>query len=184
MNVVRGRAEARWLPSRHRFALFRLAAYLRLRHAKPEPAPGLLLTIDRDQSSIEQNSIALWVYFMVTCYCAATLFGAWPWPATLAVSLPVAAVVVEVPLCVTGVLLNAVTRDRWGNNLKVQSALNMLLLLLAASYFALSRQWIRFVAWQFLALFVLNALCAAIVFALRRRIAELESRYGGAPSAG
>ncbi len=31
MKMVQGNAAARWLPSRHNFALFRLLAYLRLR---------------------------------------------------------------------------------------------------------------------------------------------------------
>jgi hypothetical protein len=44
--MVHGNAAARWLPSRHNFALFRLLAWLRLRNAHPEPAP-VILGIDR-----------------------------------------------------------------------------------------------------------------------------------------
>ena len=74
MRVVRGRADARWLPSRHNFALFRLAAFLRLRRARPEPCDGSCV-IDRHQSAMETWLVMSWVTLTFACYLAATLFA-------------------------------------------------------------------------------------------------------------
>ena len=164
MRLVRGRAEARWLPSRHRFALFRLFAFLRLRSAQPEPREGLILVVDRDQSAAEHHSVSLWIVLTVTCYFAVTLFASWPLPLALPVSFVVAAAAVEVPLLVFGTFAPP----------RVNSFLCMSVFTAAAAYFAMERSWVRFAAWQFLALLALNALAAAIVFLLRGPIARLE----------
>ncbi|HET7436657.1 MAG TPA: hypothetical protein VFN10_18255 [Thermoanaerobaculia bacterium] len=180
MKVIRGRAEGRWLPSRHRFALFRLYAFVRLLTAKPEPQPGLLLIVDRDQASFEKNVMSAWALGMVTCYVAVAWFSALSLPLALLVALPVAAIVIEVPMWGFGLLLGLFGSYR---NVKLQSVWCMTLLLLLASWFAMSARWIRFVAWQFLALLALNALCAVVLFFLRAPIARLESTFGGDASA-
>ena len=164
MRVVRGRRDARLLPSRHRFALFRLVAFLRLRAAKPEPRDGLILVVDRDQTAIEHHAISLWIVLTVTCYFAATLFGSWPLPLALPAAFFVAAMAVEVPLLVFGTFVSS----------RVNSVLCMLVFIAAAAWFATQRSWARFAAWQFLAVIALNAVAAAIVFLLRGPIARLE----------
>ena len=45
MKVIRSRAEAQWLPSRHHLAIFRLAAFVRLWHARPR-AGNVLLAVE------------------------------------------------------------------------------------------------------------------------------------------
>ena len=164
MKVVRDRADARWLPSRHRFALFRLFAFLRLRNAKPERREGLMLVVDRDQTAIEHHGISLWIVLTATCYVAATLFAAWPVALALPVAFVVAAGAVEVPMVLAGLVVPS----------RVNSVLLMSILIAAAAYFATQRTWVRFAAWQFLALVALNAVAAMIVFLLRGSIARLE----------
>lgn len=164
MKVVRDRADARWLPSRHHFALVRLFAFLRMHSAKPEPQPGLMLVVDRDQTAGEHHGISLWIVLTVTCYLAVTLFATWPVALALPVAFFVAAVVVQVPVVLGGLVLPS----------RANSVLLMALLIAAAAYFATQRTWVRFAAWQFLALVALNAVAALIVFLLREPIARLE----------
>lgn len=178
MRIVRSRADARWLPSRHNFALFRLLAYLRGRNAKPEPADAILI-VDRHQSAFENYAVSAWVLFTLTCYLAATLFASWPVPLALAAALPVAAVAAHVPFFLAAALLAPFPiRDQ--THLRIQSFLMMLTLLATSAWFATRPSWVRFVAWQFLGFAALNAIAAAIVFALRGPIARMENAIGGA----
>ena len=154
MNIVRGRAEARWSPARHRFALFRLFAHVKSRTAKPESAVGLMLVIDRDQSAYEHYAISTWIVLTVTCYLAATLFGAWPLPLGFAAALPASAFAVELPVFVTGLMFNSA---------RVNGIALMLLMIAASAYLAMATTWVRFAAWQFLALVALNALAAVVM---------------------
>lgn len=180
MRLIRGRGDARWLPSRHNFALFRLAAYLFARSAKPEPSDAIFV-VDRHQSTVETYAVSLWVLFTLTCYVAATLFASWPVPLALAAALPVAAVAAHVPFFVTAAFLAPFTmRDEL--HLRAQSFLMMLTLLGLAGWFATRPSWVRFAAWQFLGFAALNAVAAAIVFTLRGSIARLENAIGGLPS--
>lgn len=166
MKMVRGHAEARWLPSRHRFALCRLYAFLRLSTAKAEPRDGLMLVVDRDQTAWEHHGIALWIGLTVTCYIAGTLFRHWRPAVALLVALPIAAAVLEI-LIVAGGLL---TRS----NGRANGILFMLLFAAASLYVARQASWVRFAAWQVFAVAALNALAAALVFLLRGPIARLE----------
>lgn len=190
MRLVRGRADARWFPSRHNFALFRLAAFLRLRRARPEPCDAILI-IDRNQSATENWLVMSWVTLTLACYLAATIFVDWHIALALATSLPLAIALLEVPAFASALTIapiwSAITR-RDTNGIRVNSVVVMLLFIAASAYFATHSTWIRFVAWQFLALLVLNAIAAVIVFSLRDSIARLEatvalSTEGGVPSA-
>lgn len=163
MNVVRGRAEARWLPSRHRFAVFRLFALVRSRTARPEPREGLMLIIDRDQSAYEHYAISLWIVVTVTCYLAATLFGSWPLPLGIAAAIPVSAIAVEVPVWVSGLLTG---------NARVNGVVFMLAMIAASAYLATTETWVRFAAWQFLALLAVNAMAVPVMFLLDRGAAS------------
>ncbi|MEA2336532.1 MAG: hypothetical protein QOE82_539, partial [Thermoanaerobaculia bacterium] len=102
MNVVVDRPEARWLPSRHRFALARLIAYVTLRGARgvAEKPEHLILPIDRDQTAVEMNSIAVWVLATTICYVAAVLPLAWP--IALIIAIPLALIAVHFPIVVIG----------------------------------------------------------------------------------
>lgn len=189
MRVVRNRADARWFPSRHNFALFRLAAYLRLRRARPEHGDGMLV-IDRHQSATETWLVMSWVTLTFACYLAATLFVDWHIALALPVSLPLAVVLLEVPAILSALTIaplfdsisHSLASDRV-SGFRVNGVVVMLLFTAASAYFALHPTWIRFVAWQFLALLALNAIAAVIAFPLRHSIARLEAEFGGVPSA-
>lgn len=180
MRAVRNRAEARWFPSRHNFALFRLAAYLRLRRARPEHRDGFFV-IDRHQSATETWLVMSWVTLTFACYLATTLFVDWHIALALLISLPLAVVLLEVPAILSALTIAPLFRVT--NGFRVNGIVIMLLFSAASAYFALHPTWIRFVAWQFLALLALNAIAAVIAFPLRHSIARLEAEVGGAPFA-
>jgi hypothetical protein len=174
MNVVRGHSAARWLPSRFHFALFRLSAYLYLRFAKPDDVrENVVLAIDRDQSTLENYGIAIWVVLTTTCYVSAALFPSWPVAAALLVSLPIAVIVLQLPLIVIGLVF----RNR--NNIALISKIMMLALTVIAVAYATSPLWIRFVAWHFLALVILDGAAAVVAFVLRQSMARLEESFAG-----
>lgn len=176
MKLVRGRADARWLPSRHNFALFRLGAFLRLRRAKPEHR-DVIMVIDRHQSAFETWTVMIWLIVTLACYLAVTLLANWHVAIALATSLPLAFALLEVPALLSAVAITPFTQ----NGIRVNSIVVMLLFTAASAYFAIRPTWIRFVAWQFLALLALNAIAAVIVFALRDTIAQLEGGVTSAP---
>ena len=176
MRLVRGRADARWFPSRHNFALFRLAAYLRLRRAQPE-VRDVILVIDRHQSVTETWMVMSWLIVTLACYLAVTLFAGWHVAIALVISLPLSVALLEVPAIVSALTIAPFAR----NGIRTNSIVVMLLFTAASAYFATRPTWVRFVAWQFLALLALNAIAAVIVFALRDAIAQLEGGVTSAP---
>lgn len=176
--IVRGRADARRLPSRHRFALFRLAAFLRMRNTNPQPA-DVVLFLHRDQNAIDHYAASLWIVLTLTCYTAGALFASWPVAAALAISFVIVAAALQVLVPFIG-LLTAPAAQRH----RVSSIALMSVLILLAVHFARVPSWVRYAAWQFLAVIALNSLAAFLVFLLRGPIARLESAIiGGAPSA-
>lgn len=176
MRLVRGRADARWFPSRHNFALFRLAAFLGLQRARPEHR-DVILVIDRHQSATETWMVLWWLTLTLACYLAATLFAGWHVAIAIAIALPLAFALLEVPAIVSALTFARFSR----NGIRVNGMVVMLLFTAASAYFATRPTWVRFVAWQFLALLALNAIAAAIVFALRDTIAQLEGGVTSAP---
>jgi hypothetical protein len=176
VKLVRGRAEARWFPSRHNFALFRLAAFLRLRRAEPEHR-DVILVIDRHQSAVETWTVMCWLIVTLACYVAVTLFADWHVAIALAISLPLAFALLQVPPILSALTIGPFTE----NKIHVNGIVVMLIFTAASVYFATRPTWIRFVAWQFLALLALNAIAAVIVFALRDAIAQLEGGVTSAP---
>ncbi len=185
MRFVRGRLDARWFPSRHNLALFRLAAYLRLRNAPPERG-DVILVIDRHQSAAETWIVTTWVTLTTACFMSATLFARWPVAVALGVAVPLAIAGLEVPAIISALtvapLYNAIAPRRIAP-MRVNAIFVMALLAAVSMYFVTQATWVRFVAWQFLALLTLNALAAPIVFSLRDSIARLEAAVGGTPSA-
>ncbi|HEU4886881.1 MAG TPA: hypothetical protein VFV49_03270, partial [Thermoanaerobaculia bacterium] len=121
--------------------------------------------------------VLLWLTLTLACYLAATLFADWHVAIALATSLPLAFVLLEVPAIVSALTVARFSR----NGIRVNGVVVMLLFAAASAYFAMRPTWVRFVAWQFLALLALNAIAAAIVFALRDAIAQLEGGVTSAP---
>jgi hypothetical protein len=185
VRLVRNRADARWFPSRHNFALFRLVAYFRLRRAQPEHR-NVILIIDRHQSATETWLVTSWITLTFACYLAATLFADWHVTLALLVSLPLAIVLMEVPAIFSALTiapaLRSITNGR-ASGIRINGFVMMTLFGVVSAYFARHPTWIRFVAWQFLALLSLNAVAAVIAFSLRNSIARLESNFGGVTSA-
>lgn len=176
MKIVRGRADARWLPSRFNFALFRLIAYARMRGTKPEPR-DVSLILDRNQNNLESHLLSAWTTLTVACYAAGTLFDEWPVALALLAGVPVAITCLEIPIVAIGLALR-----RRENNIGLNSIVLMSLLIAAALYFARAHSWIRVAAWQFLAGVALNALAAPVAFLLRGSITEMENAVGGISS--
>jgi hypothetical protein len=174
MNVVVDRPAAHWLPSRHRFALARLIAYLRLRRSRPasQQPEHLILAVDRDQTALEMHLVALWVFVTTTCYLAAALPVVLPLAIVLAI--PLAAIIIHLPVVAGGPLLRLVIGD--GNHIKIVSVTTMALLLIASGCVAMTATWARLVAWLFFAILIVNGFAAVIVRLLRDAIQTAEER--------
>ncbi len=173
LNVAIDRPDARWLPSRHHFAVARLIGYIvlgRARHA--ENPEHLVLSIDRDQTAVEMHLTAFWVFATTTCYIAASLPFALP--LSIVLSIPLAAVATHLPTVLGGPILRTLTGD--GNHIKIVSVITMVLLLIASSYVATTRTWARYVAWLFFAILLLNGVAAVILWMLRGSVQAAEER--------
>ncbi len=171
MMFVRGHGEARWMPSRHNFALFRLFAFLRLRSAKHEPSETLFV-LDRHQSNVETAVVSAWYVLTGTCCLALKM----PWVAAF-----VAAVLGLQAAIVVSALLIAPLLPFPG--VRVNSVVLLTLAAALAAHTTTQASWLRFAGWQFFAVVALNAVAAAIVFLLRHSLARLEARLGGGSSA-
>ena len=171
MKVVRGRGEARWMPSRFTYALFRLFAYLRLRLARPETVDAAFI-VDRHQSAVENFTIGIWTILSLSAYVLWLIIPRWPIGIALLGAPVIALLLMHVSIVAVGLL-------RRENNLRVNSVVLFAWLTAAALHFARVDGWVRYAAWQFLAVMVLNAMAALIVAMLRGRIAAAESSLGG-----
>lgn len=183
MKLVRGRREARFLPSRHNFALFRLGAYLRLRNARRETA-DVVLMIDRHQSNTETTLVSTWYLGTLTCLAAGTLFAGWPIVPALLLGFPVALLGIEVPIVAGGLLTslwNAVARPQV-DAVRVNSVLLMTLFLAAAAVCSTRPGWVRFAGRQVLVVLIANLAAAVIVLLLKGPIERLERTVGGSES--
>ena len=172
MRTVRDRADARWLPSRFRYAAFRLMAYVIARRVKPREQRGLVLVIDRDQSAIEHYGIAAFVLLTVSSYITAALSVRYHAAIILIAAVPLAALALELPL-----YLHALTFPG-KHAIRFHSVFLWVLLTAAALYFATWQTWVRFPARAFLLVLGLNGVSALILRLLRGRIAALEAAYG------
>jgi hypothetical protein len=175
MRLVRERTEARWLPSRHRYALARLFAFLMLRRSRPGRRPGLILAVDRDQSTLENLTVGAWAVLTTTAYLAAPMRGAWKLTA-----LPLALIALQLPIYLLGaVVLPLFGRPLYAFNHRFNSTFLWVLLILASSYVATAGGYTRFVAYAFFVVVGLNALAAAVLFLMRGSVAAWEQRCGG-----
>jgi hypothetical protein len=170
MKVIRGRSDARWLPSRHRFAIFKLIAYGVFRASGPRPQPGLALAIDRDQSAMESHMVAGWVMVCASSFTFALLDGVLHAGAATILAPIVAAILLQVFVVAPGLVPSL----RWRDNVGINSFITMLALTLAALHFAQSARWPRVVAWAFLASMAMNALASIVVRLMRHRLAAAD----------
>ena len=180
MKTVRGRADALWLPSRFRYAIFRLIAFGVVRRNRPREAGGLVLVIDRDQSASEYYLISVWLLLTVSCYVGAGLSRVTNGVLAALAAIPIASLLIEAPIYLSGAAMPALRAAgiRQERSLRVASMMLYGLLILTAAYFALTESWVRYVAISFLVIVAANGVAAVVVWLLRRRIAELENTYG------
>lgn len=184
MRFVRGRADARHLPSRFNFALFRLAAYLRVRRAMPQ-AGDEILVIDRHQSTFETWAVMLWFLLSATAFGTATWFADWTLPLALLFGAVTTLVVCQLALLLSGLVLWPLWRSITRTTIlpyRFNGAVMMGAFLAAAAECATRPAWVRFAGRQALIIAALNVVAAAIVFLLRDSIARLDARAGGAAS--
>jgi len=169
VKVVRDRDEARWLPSRHHFALTKLVAMIAMkRTTHRESSLKKIYAIERDQSTLENYAIAIWLYVTGTAYLlAVTPKFTWiviPW---------IAGFLIHVPCFVIGVIAN-----RFGavENRKLNGVSTMAMYLIASSWFATTDSPVAVIAWIFLGIVALNALAAVVMWMLRGTAAAMERR--------
>lgn len=183
MKVVRSRAEARWLPSRHHFAIFRLAAFLRLWHARPRPSE-LLLAVESHQSTAESMITGFWYFTTSACFIASWLPD-WPALITAPLSFGIAVIAFHPIFIGFGLTLSPLwrrlTRSKIDDNADLNGALCMIVLGLVAAAYLDHASWLHFVAWQFFVVLAMNASAAALMFLLRDRVRAVEAAYAGGP---
>jgi hypothetical protein len=167
MKILRECPAAKWLPSRHHFALARLVAFVIARRTSPIPGGHVVLGIDGDQSAVENYAIAIWIFCTLVCFVAAAL----PLPIGVAIliAFPLAAMAIQLMIIVGGLL----TRSA-----KVNSVAIFVLMIVASSYFAATASPIRYVAWFFFVVIGLNAAAWLIMAMFRQSVRELEQRCG------
>jgi hypothetical protein len=175
MRTVRDRADARWLPSRFRYAAFKLLAYLILRRTPPRIQRGLVLVVDRDQSALEHHTLAVYILLTVSCYAAAVVSLRYPAVIGVIASIPLAVLAVEAPLYIAGLIAPQ------KRHMAFQTFSIWVFLTAAAAYFATWKTWVRFPAWLFLLALAVNGAFAVVVRMLRGRIAEQEKIHGVTP---
>lgn len=181
MNAVRDRADARWLPSRFDFALFRLFAYFRLKASKPQPQPGLVLSIERHQSAVENYFITICVWVVVAAFLASIIGATLPLTAACLLALPATGVLVSVEIVVIGVatpLVRKLLRLSDDSNAGVNSVVIGAIALSSAAMLTIGSSPLRHIGTAYLLLLAANVLASLVVFLMRRRIAGLERRYG------
>jgi hypothetical protein len=182
VRVVRDRGDARWLPSRFHFALFKLFAYFRLRIAKPEPRPGVVMTIDPHQSALENYIVAVSVLLVTTCFTASLFAASMPFGAACIVAIPVTAVMIHVPIVFFGTVISPMIRRVTGLSdegaIAINSAILMTVTIAAATMLAAGASPLRGIGTLFLLLAGANAIAAVAVFMMPSAMAAAETRFG------
>lgn len=173
MNIVRGRADARWLPSRYNFALFRLYGLARMLNARPAAA-DVALVVDRHQSAGENFAVGAWTTLTLAAFCASVFSKTWGLALAITTAIPMALALMHIPMLLFGIVFM-----RRGNNLHMNSLVTMTVLAAAAAHFARDASWVHFAAWQFLFVLALNGIAAAVLLLLRGAIARVEASVGG-----
>lgn len=177
MTVVRNRADARWLPSRFHFALFRLFAYFRLRAAKPEPHEGLVLAIERHQTAIENYIVNSGVFIVIAAFVASMI--PLPTGAACAVAIPVTAIYINAQIVLTAITIAPIARRIASREvgIAVNSTVFAVIVIAMATLLAVTSSPFRYVGMACLGAVAANAIAALVVLLMQRPIAELERRY-------
>jgi hypothetical protein len=182
VSVVRDRADARWLPSRFDFALFRLFAYFRLKTIQPVVKRGLVLSIERHQSAVENYLITICVCVVITAFLASIIAATLPLGAACLIALPATGVLVSVEIVMMGVAIAPLVRKVTGMSGAASIALNSVVMsaiaMTAAVLLSVSSSPLRHIGTAYLILIAANAVASVVVFLMQRRIADLERRYG------
>jgi hypothetical protein len=173
MRIVRDRPEARWLPSRFTFAVFRLMALLRMLGAKRQEPRKLILAIDAGQSAFENYLVSTWVSLTVACYMAAWLRHFIPLVFGFLAGVVLSGWLLQLPLFVIGIWL-----PRSRNNQRVISIATFVILVGISAYMATLDGRVHFVAALFLGIMALNAMAAVAMFFLRGRVKVMEKACG------
>lgn len=179
MTIVRDRRDARWLPSRFHFALFRLYAYMRLRAAKPEPVPGLILSVNRHQSGSENFLTTIGIVFVAGSYFAAWFEASMVAPLAYAAGLLAAIIAIQALIAFSGLIIAAVPKaEAMGMAARLIAAAIMAAMIAGGAAVASGDSSARYIAGGFLLLVAMNAVAALLNLLLREKIAELERRFG------
>lgn len=175
MRIVRNRPEARWLPSRFTFAIFRLIALLRFRSnaAQREEPRELILAIDPGQSAVENYLVAGWVSLTVASYAAAWLRHLVPLAIAFLAGILLSAWLLQLPLYAVGLLL-----PHSRNNQRVISTATFAVMIAVSAWVVTLDGRIRFVAALFLVVVALNALIALVMAPLRGTVRRMEQACG------
>lgn len=185
MKVVRDRADARWLPSRFDFALFRLLAYFRLKTLKPEPRAGIVMSVERHQSAAETYTVSMLVFAVLTSFVASMIATALPLGSACVLAVPATAVLISVQIVLTGVAVTPVVRRIMRLDGKFRQAVNGVVLsaiaITAAVLLTLGTSPLRHVGTVYLAVIGTNAVASVVVFLMQGSIAAAERPYGVEP---
>lgn len=183
MKIERPQATVPWVPSRYRYALFRLVAYARLARTsirRGVPDDTKVLAIDRDQSTGEAYTMAMLVWFTSAAFTAHLLSSRLVLAAAIVIAIPLAAFAFNAAIVLMGIaitpLLHLIGLPRGPHNIGANSAVILVALGLAASYFATATGWVAVPAWIFLACLAANGVAAIILFTLRGRMRADEER--------
>lgn len=175
MRVVRERMEARWLPSRSHFAMFKLLAFIRFRVAPREVRPGVILVIDPYQNSAESYALSVAAPLALACYA-----GAFVAPHLGALGALFAGVAALLALIFVALVASTAVRMigiRPMNLQRFNGGTVLTLVALSSAYFALSDLWVRWVGRAFLAALGLNLIAAVVLWLIRNYLAALEREY-------
>ena len=176
MKLIRNRADARWLPARFNLGIFRLVAFVMARNARREDRPGIVLGIDRHQSTFENYLLSIWfvVSFSLYAFGLMRIAGTPPWVAML-LALPAAIVVLQVIVVGTGALSVAALPDQ--NHIRLVTAVLMSATILLSAWMATTAHWTRHVGRFALAGLVVNTIAAVIMRLLTPQVEALERAY-------
>jgi hypothetical protein len=187
--------EGRWLPSRFRYALFRLAAFVILRKvAARHPSSSErrhVFVIDRDQNPIESFTLSLFLVVWISACAAVALphrhaLNAIPAAGWFVILLFLTPVAIQIVLYIIAGLRAALRRagvPLADANYEIQTAAFLLLMVAAATLASLSRRpALSALGWIWLALLGFNCVAAIVMRLLATSVSAVEARLREEPS--
>jgi hypothetical protein len=180
MRVVRDRADARWLPSRARFAISRLIALLVMSQTPAREHKGLVLVIDRDQNAIENHVLGAGAAIAGSAFIAGALTNRAGVVLAIVLAVPLALIAYSALVVMLGLIVEPlVVKSGAPISLarRINGLIQMGLLLGAAVHFATRPAWVRPVAVAFLTVVALNVIASVVMIFMRSRVAALDRRF-------